>query len=68
MNGFGPVIVKALGEFVRVIKERGVTTLLVEQNSTFSSAFSDREYLLEKGAICWYGSCEGLKGKPEVMK
>jgi len=67
-EGLAPTIVKMLADFMRVLKEEGMTTLLAEQNSKFALTFSDRAYMLEKGEICWHGSCEELKGKPEVMK
>jgi len=67
-EGLAPTIVKMLADFMRVLKEEGMTTLLAEQNSKFALTFSDRAYLLEKGGICWHGNCEELKGKPEIMK
>ncbi len=67
-EGLAPVIVKILADFMRALKEKGITTLLAEQNSTFALTFSDRAYLLEKGEICWHGSCLELKGKPEAIK
>jgi branched-chain amino acid transport system ATP-binding protein len=67
-EGLAPAIVRMLGEFMQVLKEKGMTTLLAEQNSKFALTFSDRAYLLEKGEICWHGNCSELKGKPEVMK
>ena len=67
-EGLAPAIVKMLAEFMKVLKEKGMTTLLAEQNSKFALTFSDRVYLLEKGEICWHGNCGELKGKPEIMK
>jgi branched-chain amino acid transport system ATP-binding protein len=67
-EGLAPTIVKMLADFMRVLKEEGMTTLLAEQNSKFALTFSDRAYLLEKGEICWHGNCAELKEKPEVMK
>ena len=67
-EGLAPAIVRMLGEFMQVLKGKGMTTLLAEQNSKFALTFSDRAYLLEKGEICWHGNCAELKGKPEVMK
>lgn len=67
-EGLAPAIVKMLGEFMQVLKRKGMTTLLAEQNSKFALTFSDRAYLLEKGEICWHGNCGELKGKPEVTK
>jgi len=67
-EGLAPAIVKMLGEFMKVLKGKGMTTLLAEQNSKFALTFSDRAYLLEKGEICWHGDCAELKRKPEVTK
>ena len=67
-EGLAPVVVKILADFMMVLKEKGLTTLLAEQNSTFALTFSDRAYLLEKGGICWHGNCQDLKEKPDVMK
>jgi branched-chain amino acid transport system ATP-binding protein len=67
-EGLAPAIVRMLGEFMQVLKGKGMTTLLAEQNSKFALTFSDRAYLLEKGEICWHGNCLELKGKPEAMK
>jgi len=67
-EGLAPAIVKMLGEFMQVLKGKGMTTLIAEQNSKFALTFSDRAYLLEKGEICWHGNCVELKEKPNVMK
>lgn len=67
-EGLAPAVVKMLAEFMKVLKGKGITTLLAEQNSTFALTFSDKAYLLETGKICWHGNGEVLKGKPEVMK
>lgn len=67
-EGLAPVIVKSLAQLMRVLKEKGVTTLLTEQNSSFALAFSDRTYLMEKGEISWEGGSKELKSKPDIMK
>ncbi len=67
-EGLAPAIVKLLADFMKVVKEKGVTTLLAEQNSKFALTFSDRAYMLEKGEICWQGTCEELREKNEIMK
>ena len=67
-EGLAPVIVRNLAELMRVLKDRGVTTLLTEQNSSFALAFSDRTYLMEKGEIAWEGGSNELKSRTDVMK
>lgn len=50
-EGLAPVIVKALGESVRSLKERGFTVVLVEQNFRFAAELADRHYVLEHGRV-----------------
>ena len=50
-EGLAPVIVKALGQVVRALKERGFTMVLVEQNFRFVAPLADRHVLIEHGRI-----------------
>jgi branched-chain amino acid transport system ATP-binding protein len=50
-EGLAPVIVKKLGEVIRVLKTRGYTIVLVEQNFRFAAPLADRHYVLEHGRI-----------------
>ncbi len=50
-EGLAPVIVKKLGEVIRLLKSRGHTIVLVEQNFRFAAPLADRHYVLEHGRI-----------------
>lgn len=50
-EGLAPVIVERIGEVLRVLKSRGITILLVEQNFRFASRLSDRFYVMQHGQI-----------------
>jgi len=50
-EGLAPVIVQALGEVIRSLKERGYTIVLVEQNFRFAAPLADRHYVLEHGRV-----------------
>ena len=50
-EGLAPVIVKKLGEVLRLLKARGYTILLIEQNFRFAAPLADRHIVLEHGAI-----------------
>ncbi|GGY18298.1 ABC transporter ATP-binding protein [Paludibacterium paludis] len=50
-EGLAPVIVKKLGESVRLLKERGYTIVLVEQNFHFAATIADRHYVIEHGQV-----------------
>jgi branched-chain amino acid transport system ATP-binding protein len=50
-EGLAPVIVQKLGEVVRLLRERGFTIILVEQNFRFASKLADRNYVIEHGLV-----------------
>jgi branched-chain amino acid transport system ATP-binding protein len=50
-EGLAPVIVQAIGQAIRMLKERGYTVLLVEQNFRFATTVADRHYVMEDGHI-----------------
>lgn len=50
-EGLAPVIVKKLGEVIRMLKTRGYTIVLVEQNFRFAAPLADRHYVLEHGNV-----------------
>ncbi|ARP85299.1 ABC transporter ATP-binding protein [Bordetella genomosp. 9] len=50
-EGLAPVIVQALGRVIRQLKERGYTTVLVEQNFRFAQHLADRHYVIEHGKV-----------------
>lgn len=50
-EGLAPVIVKALGNVIRQLKQRGLTIILVEQNFRFAAGLADRHYVIEHGKV-----------------
>ncbi|OCW58542.1 ABC transporter ATP-binding protein [Hoeflea olei] len=50
-EGLAPVIIQNIGDAIRILKERGYTILLVEQNFHFASSVADRHYVMEDGLI-----------------
>jgi len=49
--GLAPIVVDAVFERLAEIRERGVTTLLVEQRAQRTVAFADRTYALSNGEL-----------------
>ncbi|HXX26432.1 MAG TPA: ABC transporter ATP-binding protein [Pseudolabrys sp.] len=50
-EGLAPVIIQQIGKTIRILKERGFTILLVEQNFRFASTVADRYYVMDRGRI-----------------
>lgn len=67
-EGLAPIIVKALGEFIQVIKKEGMTVLLSEQNTKFALKHADRAYIVDNGSIKYEGSISDLEENEEIKK
>jgi branched-chain amino acid transport system ATP-binding protein len=50
-EGLSPVIVQRIGEVLQMLRGRGMTILLVEQNFRFARKLADRFYVMEDGHI-----------------
>lgn len=50
-EGLAPIVVKRISEVLRLLKSRGITILLVEQNFQFAKLIADRFYLIENGRV-----------------
>jgi branched-chain amino acid transport system ATP-binding protein len=50
-EGLAPVIVQKLAETIPLLKARGYTILMVEQNFRFAAPLADRFYVIEHGAV-----------------
>jgi len=50
-EGLAPVIVQKLAETIRLLKSRGYTILMVEQNFRFAAPLADRFYVIEHGKV-----------------
>lgn len=55
-EGLAPVIVDEIEKTLRLIKEQGMTTILVEQNAVRALQLADRAIILDTGSIAFDGS------------
>jgi branched-chain amino acid transport system ATP-binding protein len=67
-EGLAPLVVQALLERLRRLKETGVTVLLAEQNLRFATELADRIYIIERGEIRYEGRPAELAAHPEVRE
>jgi branched-chain amino acid transport system ATP-binding protein len=54
-------------KIVKMLKEQGITVLLVEQNVRQSMEIADRAYVLENGRVVIKDSCSRL-GRIPILK
>jgi branched-chain amino acid transport system ATP-binding protein len=50
-EGLAPVIVQALAEVIRTLRQAGYTIVMVEQNFRFAAPLADRFFVMEHGRI-----------------
>jgi branched-chain amino acid transport system ATP-binding protein len=67
-TGLAPLLARATYEALGVLRERGLTVLVAEQQVPLAMAFSDRGYVLENGRIRIEGSSAELAADPEVRR
>jgi branched-chain amino acid transport system ATP-binding protein len=67
-EGLSPLLVRALVQAIRAIREEGVTLLLADQNLKFARRVGDRGYIMEKGRIRYSGRLDELWANEEVVR
>ena len=65
-EGVAPLIIEQMVDMILVLKARGVSILLSEQNMHFAQLVSDRAYVLEKGQIRYEGRMTELMADEAV--
>jgi branched-chain amino acid transport system ATP-binding protein len=67
-TGLAPKLAAEAYQALRVLRGRGLTVLVAEQQVPLAMAFSDRGYVLENGMIELEGTSEALSMNPEVRR
>lgn len=65
-TGLAPLLAQATYDALAVLRLRGLTVLVAEQQVPLAMAFSDRGYVLENGFIRLQGTTEELAVNPEI--
>ena len=59
-EGLAPMIVELVGKFLRELKERGLSILLIEQKLTIALQISQRVYVMGHGHMVFHGTPDEL--------
>ncbi|WP_435229161.1 ABC transporter ATP-binding protein [Pseudopelagicola sp. nBUS_20] len=65
-EGLAPVIVDEIEKTLRVIKEQGITTVIVEQNAVRALELADRSVILDTGGIVFDGAADEVLQNEEL--
>ena len=66
-EGLAPVIVQVLARTIRMLREKGLTIIMVEQNFRFAAPLADRFYVMEHGRIVQGFTAAELEAKTGML-
>jgi len=67
-EGLAPKIVELVGEYLKKIREKGVSVLLIEQKLTIAMGISDRALVMGHGHVVYDGTPAHLRANEQVRK
>lgn len=67
-EGLAPKIVELVGEYLRTLKDKGVSVLLIEQKLTIAMQISDRALVMGHGSIVFDGTPDRLRADAATRK
>ncbi len=65
--GLAPMLVNGMIDTIKMLRDRGLTILLVEQNVGVAAAAAGRAYVLKDGEIAYTGEAHELVNNAEVL-
>jgi branched-chain amino acid transport system ATP-binding protein len=66
-EGLAPVIVQSLGRMIRMLKAKGYTVVMAEQNFRFAAQLADRFYVIEHGQVVERFQAAQLNAKMSML-
>ena len=67
-EGLAPKIVELVGQYLRTLKDKGISVLLIEQKLTIAMSISDRALVMGHGSIVFDGTPDGLRADATTRK
>jgi branched-chain amino acid transport system ATP-binding protein len=67
-EGLAPKIVELVAEYLKKLKDRGISVLLIEQKLTIAMSISDRALVMGHGSIVFQGTPEKLRADAYIRK
>jgi branched-chain amino acid transport system ATP-binding protein len=67
-EGLAPKIVDQVGEYLKALKDKGISVLLIEQKLTIAMNISDRVLVMGHGSIVFDGTPDGLRADQKTRK
>ena len=66
-EGLAPLLLMKIGNMIKLMRELGLSVLLVEQNVSFALQLADRAYVMNKGRIVFEGHQNSLNENTSIL-
>ena len=66
-EGLAPVIVQEIAKTLKIIRDQGITTIIVEQNAVAALKLADRAVILDTGTVVFDGSAGAHHAIAELL-
>lgn len=67
-EGLAPIIVQAIGELIRTLRNMGVTIILAEQNMHFCLGIATHAAIVDKGQIVYRATIDDLRNNEAIKQ
>jgi len=67
-EGLAPVMVQHVENAIRILRQEGLTVLLVEQNLRSALSLIDHAHILETGTLVYSGNAQDLAASPDILQ
>ncbi len=66
-EGLAPLIAKEIWRICGLIRETGISSVIVDKNWRHVTAITDRNVILVKGEVAFAGTSDALRASPEIL-
>jgi len=67
-EGLAPLIARDIWRICQVVRETGISSVIVDENWTHVTQITDRNVILVKGEVVFEGSSDELQARPELLE
>jgi branched-chain amino acid transport system ATP-binding protein len=67
-EGLAPLIARDIWRICRLVRETGISSVIVDKNWKHVSQITDRNVILVKGEVVFEGTSDALQAQPELLR
>jgi len=67
-EGLAPLIARDIWRICRLVRDTGISSVIVDKNWKHVSQITDRNVILVKGKVVFGGSSQDLHDQPELLQ